>query len=96
MKKILYNDTIKANYHTTNREYLDLKERKNIKCKIYQLDDGLIIFKLGEEEDREITLDIKLNLKELGDEEVVLTYVNPKLPYVRYPKIVRRSSNPIE
>lgn len=99
MEKILYEDAIKAKYHTTNQEdsfYLDEKEERDIKCKIYQRDDSIIVFELPDK--RKIELEIYLNLEELGDEQVILRYYNPKLPYIRNdnPKIIRRSSNPIE
>lgn len=85
---------IKAKYHTSNREdksILDFKEFKDVKCKIYQRDDSIIVFELPDK--RKIELEIWLNLEELGDEQVILRYDNPKL---KEEKCCRRSSNPIE
>lgn len=90
MEKILYNDSIRAKYYTTNKEdrtYLDFKEFKDIKCKISQRDDSIIVLELPDE--RKIELDIWLNLKELGDEQVILRYINPKLAEIKH---VRRSA----
>lgn len=94
MGKPLYKDTIKVKYYTTNKEdsfYLDEKEERDIKCKIYQRDDSIIVFELPDK--RKIELEIMLNLEELGDEQVILRYYNPKLEEIRRdnPQIVRRS-----
>jgi len=84
----------RAKYHITNKEnrtILDFREFKDIKCKISQRDDSIIVLKLPDE--RKIELDIWLNLEELGDEQVILRYNNPKLEEIRHdnPQIIRRS-----